>query len=306
MHILVTGGAGFIGSHLVDVLVEEGHSVVVIDNLSSGHAANVNDKAELYQLDVTDDRLAEVFASFKPEVVYHHAAQVDVSASLKNPLHDANVNILGTIHMLELCRKYQVRKLIYASSAAVYGAPHYLPINEAHPIHPQSSYGISKFTAEPYIQMYAQLYGLDYTILRYANVYGIRQDPYGEGGVISIFIDKLLREASLVIYGDGEQTRDFIYVKDVVSANLAALTRGSGSILNIGSNRSTSIHEIYRMLCEILECSAVPSYEESRPGDIGHSLLDHTLAAEKLGWMPDYSLLRGLTETCGYYSKIMR
>lgn len=303
MNILVTGGSGFIGSHLVDALLEAGHDVVIVDNLSTGKQAYANPKAVFYHMDIHDAELADVFAAHKPEIVFHHAAQINVRTSLRKPLLDANVNMIGSIQVLELCKAYQVRKIIYASSAAVYGNPLYLGIKESHPIKPLSFYGISKYTVEPYIQVYAQLYGLDYTILRYANVYGERQDSMGEGGVISIFVDKMLQGEELVIHGNGEQTRDFIYVKDVVSANLAALTGGSRATMNIGTNRSVRILDMYKLLSQIVGYSAAPIYQESRLGDIEHSLLDNTLAQEQLGWQPQYSLMQGLTATCDYYEK---
>jgi UDP-glucose 4-epimerase len=301
MNILVTGGAGFIGSNIVDSLIEEGHNTGVVDNLSSGIRGNVNPQAEFFEMDIANPLLSEVFASFKPELVIHHAAQIDVRRSILYPDQDAATNIMGTIRLLELCRTFEVRKMIYASSAAVYGAPLFLGITEDHPKKPQSFYGVSKFAVESYIDVYSQLYGLDYTILRYANVYGIRQDPKGEGGVVSIFIDKLSRRETPVIYGSGEQTRDFIYIKDVVRANLAALDHGSQSVVNIGTNRPTSTNELLKLLALVMGVQVQPIYQESRAGDIEHSRLDNSLANEVLLWEPRYSLMRGLEETCAFY-----
>ncbi|MEC0269132.1 NAD-dependent epimerase/dehydratase family protein [Paenibacillus anseongense] len=302
MNILVTGGAGFIGSLIVDDLLQEGHDVHIFDNLTTGRMAYVNEKAVFHHGDLLDgNRLAEVFAASRPEVVIHHAAQIDVQTSLINPLLDAKINILGTIDLLEQCREHGVRKLIYASSAAVYGTPQYLSVDEAHPVRPLSFYGISKHTPEHYIESFALLYGMDYTVLRYANVYGIRQDPKGEGGVVAIFMDKLLDGKQPVIYGDGEQTRDFIYVQDIVSANRAALYKGSRGIYNISCNEQTSINELLKEMCSICGSSFNPAYEAARTGDIVHSRLDNRAALNDLGWSPIFTLRDGLGATFAYY-----
>lgn len=230
MKVLVTGGAGFIGSHVVDCLIESGHETVVVDNLATGKASHVHPKAKLYVTDIRSKELKEIVETEKPRVVIHQAAQVSVKRSVDEPLWDAEINILGTLNLLECCRAANVEKLIYASSAAVYGDPVYVGVDERHLIQPLSLYGVSKYTPELYIKVYHHLYGLNYTILRYANVYGPRQDSEGEGGVVSIFIDKLLKGEQPIIYGDGEQTRDFVYVTDVAQANVMALTRGDGGV----------------------------------------------------------------------------
>jgi UDP-glucose 4-epimerase len=301
MHILVTGGAGFIASHIVDALVDVGHQVAVIDSLCAGNRHNVNSRAIFYEMDITSSELEKVFTSFRPEIVIHHAAQIDVIASISQPLWDANVNILGSIQLLELCRTYGVQKFIYASSAAVYGVPLYLGIREDHPIRPHSGYGISKHTVEHYLELYAHLYELNYTILRYANVYGMRQDPNGEGGVVAIFVNKWMEGIKPTIFGNGEQTRDFIFIKDIVQANLASLTAGNNSIINIGSGTQTSINQLIPILNQIYNQNMAPIYAEKRAGDIEHSCLDIQCAAEMLNWRPKYSLLQGLSETCAYY-----
>jgi UDP-glucose 4-epimerase len=301
MNILVTGGAGFIASHIVDQLIESGHQVHILDNLSTGKISNVNTKAVFHEADLLDGRLSELFAAVHPEVVIHHAAQIDVQTSLKQPLLDAQINILGTIAILEQCRDHGVRKLIYASSAAVYGTPEYLGVDERHPLKPLSFYGISKHTPEHYIEAFSTLFGLDYTILRYANVYGIRQDPKGEGGVVSIFVDKLLQGQQPLIFGDGEQTRDFIYVKDIVRANMAALERGSRTIYNISWNVQTTVVELLQLMSELCDQPYSPKFEQPRAGDILHSRLDNGAAIRELGWEPIYSLREGLQETCDYY-----
>jgi UDP-glucose 4-epimerase len=301
MNILVTGGAGFIASHIVDQLIEAGHQVHILDNLSTGKRNHINPRASFYQADLLDEQLTQLFAAILPEIVIHHAAQIDVQTSLKHPLLDAKINILGTIAILEQCRDHKVRKIIYASSAAVYGTPEYLGVDERHPLKPLSFYGISKHTPEHYIETFSTLFGLDYTILRYANAYGIRQDPKGEGGVVSIFVDKLLQEQQPLIFGDGEQTRDFIYVKDIVSANMAALEHGSRSIYNISRNVQTTVVELLQLMCELCNRAYTPKFEPPRSGDIIHSRLDNSAAIRDLGWTPAYNLRQGLQETCDYY-----
>jgi len=304
MNILVTGGAGFIASHIVDRLIELGHKVSVVDNISTGNRNHINKNASFYNLSILDENISEVFGKVKPEVVIHHAAQIDIQTSIKQPALDAEINILGTIRLLNQCKDQGVRKIIYASSAAVYGTPDYLPVDEKHPVRPLSFYGISKHTPEHYIEVFSQLTGLDYTILRYANVYGIRQDPKGEGGVISIFIDKLLEGVKPSIYGDGEQTRDFIYVKDVVEANVAALLRGSKKILNVSCNQQTTVNQLLKLMSQLCNKPFEPNYLPPRDGDILHSCLDNTAALTELNWTPKYSLQEGLNETCEYYSGI--
>ena len=301
MKILVTGGAGFIGSHIVDLLIENGYEVVIVDNLSTGKEEFINKKAIFYKKDITDDDLYEIFEKEKPDYVVHQAAQIDVQRSIDDPVFDAKVNVLGTVNLLECCRKSGVKKIVYASSAAVYGNPEYLPIDEVHKINPISYYGISKHTAEHYFEVYSQLYDLKYTILRYANVYGIRQDPKGEGGVISIFVDKILKDERPIIFGDGNQTRDFVYVKDVAKANLLALEKGDSEVVNISTNKATSINKLVELMNEIMNTSLEPIYAEPRKGDIVHSYLDNKKALEVLGWKPEYSLKDGLRETIECY-----
>ncbi|MDH7479115.1 MAG: SDR family oxidoreductase [Syntrophomonadaceae bacterium] len=306
MKVLVTGGAGFIGSHIVDRLVAEGYAVAAVDNLSTGRRENLNPSAVFYHLDISSPGLEAVFREFQPQMVIHQAAQSSVTVSLREPLKDADTNIRGTINLLELCRRYHVLKLVYASSAAVYGSPRYLPIDEQHPVNPTSFYGISKYAAERYLEVYRQLYGITYVILRYANVYGPRQDPQGEGGVVSIFADRLTRGEPVTIFGDGEQTRDFIFVGDVVHANILALTRGDNQVLNISTGTQTTVNQLYHLmfeLCRLRNPFSSPSepriYQPERPGDIKHSFLLSQKARESLGWEPQLALLDGLRETIG-------
>lgn len=303
MEVLVTGGAGFIGSNIVDGLIKEGHKAIVVDNLSTGKKENLNKKAEFYQLDIRDQELEKVFEENNITHVIHHAAQIDVQHSIKDPLFDAQNNILGTINVLEMAKKYEVEKIIYASSAAVYGEPDYLPVDEEHSIKAMSPYGITKHTPEHYIKMYSELYDLKYTIFRYSNVYGPRQDPKGEGGVVSIFVDKMLDEKRPVIFGDGEQTRDFIHVYDIVKANLLALEKGDNTLVNVSAESRDSVNDLVNYLNEILPYSLEAINEEARKGDILHSSLANSKAKELLGWTPDYDLRAGLEQTVEYYSK---
>lgn len=300
MRILVTGGAGFIGSHLTDRLVQDGHEVTVIDNLSHGKRHQVHPLARFYEADLTGPELDGIFKACRPEAVYHHAAQINVVNSLQHPLKDADTNILGTLALLMHCRNYGVKKIVYASSAAVYGTPQYLPVDERHPVKPLSFYGISKHSPEHYIEAFSGLYNIDYTILRYANVYGPRQDPAGEGGVISIFLNKLAKGEAPVIFGDGHQTRDFIYVKDVVSANIAALAKGSGQLLNVSCNRPTSVNELLELLRSLTGIKAVAAYKPAMPGDIRHSVLSNEAAMSALSWSPQYSVEEGLKDTLAF------
>ncbi|QJD85251.1 NAD-dependent epimerase/dehydratase family protein [Cohnella herbarum] len=301
MNVLVTGGAGFIASNLVDSLLYEGYRVTVVDNLTKGDSSHVSAKASFYQANILDNKLDRIFSDTCPEVVFHFAAQVDVQTSMNRPEHDAMSNIIGTINVLQCCIKYGVKKIIYASTAAVYGVPSFIPLSEEHPKNPISFYGASKYAPERYIELFSELHGLDYTILRYANAYGMRQDPSGEGGVVSIFLSKLLKGKPIVIFGDGEHTRDFVYVKDIVAANLAAISEGRNQIYNVSCNRQTSINQLLRLICKLTGRSFEPMYSPARKGEIIHSCLNNTKAVLELGWKPQYDLEHGLQETINYY-----
>ncbi|MFS0836756.1 NAD-dependent epimerase/dehydratase family protein [Paenibacillus sp. 1P03SA] len=301
MKILVTGGAGFIGSHVVDELLEQEHEVIIVDDLSTGNSDYIPPHVKFYKHTIESEEMDSIFQTERPEAVLHLAAQIDVQNSLQYPQQDASINILGSIRLLELCRNYKTNKIIYSSSAAVYGTPNYLAVDENHPIQPLSSYGISKYTPEKYIQMYSELYHLDYTILRYANVYGPRQISKGEGGVVSIFIDKLMKDDQPVIFGDGTQTRDFVYVTDVARANVLALKNGSREVLNISTGSPTSINELYKIAAEINQSGILPQYAPARDGDIVHSFLDNAKAQHHLGWVPQTTIDTGLHETFEYY-----
>ncbi|MTI95311.1 MAG: SDR family oxidoreductase [Firmicutes bacterium] len=293
---LVTGGAGFIGSHLVDALIDQGYKVVCVDDLSHGKEENINPKAKFHKLDIRSPELIQLIKQSNIRYVFHTAAQVDVQTSLREPVEDAGVNIIGTLNLLEACRSADVKKVIYSSSAAVYGEPQYLPIDEEHPVNPCSGYGVSKYSAELYLRLYQQQYGLDFTILRYANVYGPRQDATADGGVVAIFSDLLAKRQSPVIYGDGEQTRDFIYVGDVVNANLAAMQRAGGQVLNVSTGQATSINTLCALLLELTGQDCRPVNEAPKPGDIRHNYLSVNKAAHALDWQPRYSLQAGLRQ----------
>ena len=298
MKVLVTGGAGFIGSHIVDQLLAEGHQVVVVDDLSTGSLDNVNPQASFVKLSVLDGELLGLFAREKFDAALHLAAQTIVGSSLEHPDIDARVNVLGTLQVLEGCRQHGVERIIFASSAAVYGDVAELPVPEEAPGQPASFYGLSKLTAERYIQMYHALYGLNYLILRYANVYGERQGDRGEGGVVSIFAGCLCRNNRLNIYGDGGQTRDFVYVGDVAAANVAAVTTPqTNRILNISSQTETSVNELASLFAEIAGEAACPAYHPARSGDILRSTLRNREACAALDWQPRIGLREGLERT---------
>ncbi|KEI89876.1 UDP-glucose 4-epimerase [Clostridium botulinum B2 433] len=301
MKVLVSGGAGFIGSNLVDKLINLGHNVCIIDNLSTGNINNVNKKAQLYINDILDPNVSKIFEKEKFDIVYHLAAQIDVQKSITNPIFDSNVNVCGTINIINNCVNYNVKKIVYSSSAAVYGHPEYLPIDEGHGIKPISYYGLSKYTAEEYIRLFSSLNNLDFTILRYANVYGIRQDPKGEGGVISIFMNSLFKKQPLYIFGDGSALRDYIFVEDIVDANIAALSSGSKERFNIGTGVYTSVKELAENMIDIIGLKCNIEYESARKGDIANSYFNISKAKNKLNWIPKFSLKDGLKKTIEYY-----
>ena len=301
MKVLVTGGAGFIGSHIVEQLQKEGFQVVVVDNLSTSKRSFIPKDISFYAVDIRSPEMEKIFQNEKPEIVIHIAAHIDVNSSIKNPSNDAAINIQGTINLLTCCHKYNVKKVIYSSSCAVYGETGDRSITESFSINPLSFYGISKCAAELYINVYQSLYDIEFTILRYANVYGPRQSMTGEGGVVSIFCKKILKGEMPVIYGNGEQTRDFVFVKDVAAANVKAIENGNHEIINIGSNKKTSIKELYKLLSSLHSTNVSPIYQPARQGEILHCRLDNTKAKQTLQWEPNYSLKEGLEETLIYY-----
>ncbi|HLA98600.1 MAG TPA: NAD-dependent epimerase/dehydratase family protein [Anaerolineales bacterium] len=303
MKVLVTGGAGFIGSHVVDAYLEDGYEVVIVDDLSTGRLANINPGAKFIQMDICDPRLSEVFERERPDYVNHHAAQMDVRRSMVEPLFDAQVNVVGSLNLLECSRKYAVKRFVYISTGgAVYGEPEYLPCDEAHPIQPICPYGASKHTVEHYLYMYAFNYSLEYTVLRYPNVYGPRQDPYGEAGVVAIFCGQMLKEEQVVINGDGEQRRDFVYVGDCARANLLALTVPHPSgIFNLGSGRGTTVNAIFCELKAITGYSRDAQHGPEKLGETRTIYLDARKAREELSWAPQVGLREGLELTVEYF-----
>lgn len=329
MRILVTGGAGFIGSHVVDGLVAAGHEVVVVDNLSTGKREHLNPQARFYEVDIRDPDLEEVFRKERFDLVNHHAAQIDVRRSVASPDEDARTNILGLINLLENCCRFGVQGVIFASSGGVvYGEPGNLPVSESFPKQPLSPYGVSKLSSEFYLSYYAQVRGLPYVALRYGNVYGPRQDPYGEAGVVAIFAQKMLQDKQPVIYGDGEQSRDYVYVGDVVQVNIAALELLKNRITagkpparsrlnkpcpagnptcsindfayNIGTGKGTSVNELFHLLKEITGYPGQPVYAPERPGELNRIYLDVGKAKRELGWEPKVALDEGLKLTVQY------
>jgi UDP-glucose 4-epimerase len=280
----------------VDTLLDFGNKVYVIDDLSSGKLENLNRSATIYKMDICDQHLGELLRDIQPEIVFHLAAQVSVSGSVHNPYEDTRVNVLGTVNLLEACVKADVKRIIFSSSAAVYGMPQYLPINEAHSLNTISPYGASKAAAEEYIRLYQRMYDMNYIILRYANVYGPRQDAEGEGGVVSIFSSRLTSREELTIFGSGEQTRDFVYVKDIVRANLAAAICPPNYTINVSTGEATSINELAQTMISITNTSVEIIHQPERQGDIQHSVLSPQLALEVMGWKPIYKLKDGLKD----------
>lgn len=304
MKFLVTGGAGFIGSHIVDRLIDEGNQVVVVDDLSTGRQDNLNASAKFYKMDICSPELADVFEIEKPDYVSHHAAQISVIRSMREPALDVQLNILGSLNVIELSVKFGVRKIIYASTGgAIYGEPEYLPADEDHPVKPLAPYGINKHTVEHYLYLYGVNYGLNYTILRYANVYGPRQDPHGEAGVIAIFTQKMLSGQRPTIFGDGSSTRDYIYVGDVVSANMLALDHGDREIYNIATGRETSVNQLFSLLKDEFNFHCDPEYGPKRPGEVQRIFLTNDKAKAELGWIPKVALEEGIKKTVSYYRK---
>ena len=298
MKVLVTGGAGFIGSHVVDKLIQEKCQVVIIDNLSTGLRENINPAATFIQLDIRNDEILTLFMTEKFDFVIHLAAQTMVHKSLEMPDYDCDINILGTVNILEACRKANVKRIVFSSTAAVYGNVTTLPVVETSQKAPTSFYGLSKFTCENYLALYKEVYGLDYIILRYANVYGERQGDGGEGGVISIFARKIHQDQPVLIFGDGSQTRDFIYVGDVANANYQSLlVDHANKICNISTQTETSVNMLIDYMGNVAGKVVTRNYNEKREGDIYKSSLSNAIARKNLDWQPHMILLEGLAKT---------
>lgn len=301
MKVLVTGGAGFIGSHTVDLLIKEGHDVVIVDNLTTGDKCNLNPKATFYEIDILQTGFDKVMEKEAPEVIIHNAALVYVQQSIENPIPDGMVNAIGTLNVLQSAYLHKVRKIIYSSTCAVYGDPLSVVTTEDQKVSPVSFYGASKYMAEIYVRLFYELYKLDYTIFRYANVYGPRQKYHGEGGVIPLFVEKMKSGVSPTIFGDGNQIRDFVYVKDVAKANVLAINKGSQQTLNIGTGIGTTINDLYRGLDAIMKSNLIVNYKPERLGDVKYISLSPSKAEEELGWIPNYRFADGLKETIAHY-----
>jgi len=323
--VLVSGGAGFIGSHIVDLLIQNNYEVVIVDDLSSGREENINKKVRFYKLSITDQKgLAEVFEQEKPDYVCHEAAQISVSFSVRDPLFDAQTNILGSLNLLQccVCVNHQVKGIVFASSGGtIYGEPKHFPITEDYPFRPQSPYGISKVAVEHYLDFYQKNYHLPYVALRYGNVYGPRQDPYGEAGVIAIFIERMLKGEIPTINGDGEYIRDYVYVEDVAQANLLALqnmvklseakveaqAKAGAEVkfngFNLGTGRGVSVNEIFSLLKKIIKFPNPAHYGPPRAGDLRKNILDCRLIKEVLGWQPEFDFSAGLEKTVNWFKE---
>lgn len=302
MKILITGGAGFIGSHVAARYLHAGHDVAVVDNLSTGRQENVPAKAKFFRADITDqENLKRIFAEFRPAVVSHHAAQMDIRRSLREPLFDANVNILGSLSVLELSAHFSVKKFIFASTGgAIYGEPQTIPASESTLENPISHYGVTKLSVERYLHTYHHLYGLDFTALRYANVFGPRQNPHGEAGVVAIFIGQMLRREIPTIFGDGSKTRDYIFIDDVVDANLLALETGSRGVFNLGRGVEVSDYEVFDAIRAAIGCAHEPNFAARRLGEVEHICLDTSAATRTLGWKPRVGLFDGIARTIAH------
>lgn len=305
MKILVTGGAGFIGSHVSDAYLAAGHSVVVLDDLSGGKRSNVPPKARLVVGDIRDTRKVQaVFKRERFDVVNSHAAQMSVPDSVKDPRHDADINVLGILNLMEAARQCGVKKFIHVSSGGtVYGTPKKFPATEAFPIQPESPYGITKAVGETYLRFYKAQYGMDYTVLRYSNVYGPRQMPHGEAGVVAIFIQRLLQGLDCTIFGDGSLIRDYVFVGDVARASVLCLGKGGGQAYNIGTKRPTTVKQLYASISKALGLSKAPVYGPPRDGDVKANWLSWDKARRELGWTPKVALDEGIAETVAFFKR---
>ncbi len=304
MKILVTGGCGFIGSHIVDAYLDMGHKVAVIDNLSTGDIKNLNARAKFFKEDICNKNIKKIFEQEKFDIINHHAAQINVRTSVDDPIFDANVNIMGSLNLLDLAMKYSIKKFIFASSGgAVYGEPDRFPITEDFSINPTSPYGLSKATIERYVLIFSKLKNFDYVIFRYSNVYGPRQISKSEAGVISIFIEQILNSRKCVVFGDGNQTRDYVYVNDVVNANIEALECKS-AILNIGTGIETSVNDLINILSDITTKNVDHEHDAPRSGDVFRNIVDTSRAATTIYWMPKTILKQGIKKTFDYFKKI--
>jgi UDP-glucose 4-epimerase len=304
MNILITGGAGFIASHISDAYIAEGHNIIIVDNLSGGVLENINPKAKFYQLDIRSEKLEDVFQKEKIDIVNHLAAQMDVRRSVKDPKFDASVNVLGGLNLFECARKHRIKKIIFSSTGgAIYGEQDYFPADEEHPMRPLSPYGITKLCTEKYLFFYKAVYGIDHVILRYANVYGPRQNPHGEAGVVAIFCNKMLKGEKPIINGDGKQTRDYTFVGDVVKANLLALKHDGSAIYNVGTSIETDVNKLFFELRNHLNPSCPEQHAPAKAGEQQRSVISFKKIEKELGWHPTVKLDEGLRLTAEYFKK---
>lgn len=307
MRILVTGGAGFIGSHLVSRLIEEGHTVSVVDNLSTGKKKNVHRSARFYKMDILSPKLEKVFKRERPQVVSHHAAQMDVRRSVADPLFDAQVNILGLLNVLEKSVRAGTKRVIFASSGgAIYGEQSVIPTPEECPALPLSPYGVSKLAGENYLYYYHKNSGIEYTILRYGNVYGPRQDPFGEAGVVAIFSQKMLQGEQPLINGNGNQTRDYVFVEDVVEANMAVMQHTKTGTYNVGTGIETSVNQLFRYLVELTGASIKELHGKEKRGEQKRSVISIDKIYKEFDWSPRSSIKEGLEKTVEYFRGIIK
>jgi UDP-glucose 4-epimerase len=304
LKVLVTGGAGFIGSNVVDGLIEEGYEVIVVDDLSNGREENISDKAVFYKVDIRDKKLEDVIKSEKPDIVIHNAAQLSVRVSVEDPLLDADINIIGGLNLIDICQKNKVRKIIFASSGGtVYGDQSQFPADESHPTNPISPYGVAKLSTENYLYYFSKIHGLDYIALRYANVYGPRQDPHGEAGVVAIFSKKILAGEAPLINGDGLQTRDYTYIGDVVKVNIVAIKSDFTGPVNIGTGAETDVVTLFNVLKDASGKDIEELHGPAKTGEQKRSVLDNSLAGKVLGWKPEFSIEEGLKLTYKWFKE---
>ncbi|MBM3700570.1 MAG: NAD-dependent epimerase/dehydratase family protein [Actinobacteria bacterium] len=305
--VLITGGAGFIGSNIADRLIELGYEVIILDNLCTGKKENINSSAKFYEFDVRDKALIDVFKAEKPDVVIHNAAQLSVRISVQDPMYDAEVNVLGGLNVFNCSMQTRVKKVVFASSGGtVYGEQQYFPADEKHSTNPVSPYGVAKLASENYLYYFNREYGLDYIALRYANIYGPRQDPLGEAGVVAIFSNKIIKGASPVINGDGGQTRDYVFVGDAVDANVHAIESSFCGAINIGTAKETNVNELFYILRDISGKSIEEVHGPAKPGEQYRSVLDNGLAKNILGWNPSVPIKEGLKLTYEWFNKNMQ
>ena len=302
---IVTGGAGFIGSNLVDALIKEGHQVTIIDDLSTGRKENVNRQAKFHQVDIRSVVVDKIFQEEKPDYLFHLAAQMNVRASVEDPKFDADVNIRGGINLLQCAKKHNVKKVVFAcTGGAIYGEQDYFPADEEHSVRPVSPYGVSKLSFEKYLQYFQVEYGLEYVSLRYANVYGPRQSHLGEAGVVAIFYDRLLAGKEAMINGDGKQTRDYVYVDDVVRVNLRAMEYEGSGVFNIGTSVETDVNAIFEMVRQQSGSTQEEKHGPAMPGEQKRSVITFEKAQKNLGWKPEVSLKEGLKLTGEYFKQL--